>query len=143
MKKRNLAQEYQDLVHKFGRISRVPGYSEITLKTITESLKNKVFLLDAILKYLEAYPGMKVTGLELTNHPVQSLRYKIKVEFRCLSCKKLSKTELYPVIPATYYRGIEDKGIYCQKCWKESYVPDPPEPEEDDYRKHTYLGPDV
>lgn len=123
MSKKLLKIEFKNLVHQLSQhIDRVPGFAEILLKILTIPLIDRIRVLKALSRYLENYPGVKFTGIRINPRERQawpvskSERCSLSVEFKCIECKKPSKSSIYPIHPSYLAGGVKGEGMKCRDC---------------------------
>jgi len=125
---KNKHKEYENLIQEVAQeIKKVPGFAEILLKTLSLSIKDRIWILDAIKQFLENYPGIKFTGIKVDSQDIsQALRMQLKTKFKCLRCKKTINEYIYPVMPPFIMNGIKGKGLVCKDCYFRDAGVEPP-----------------
>lgn len=125
MKKTNVKKGSEDLQAIMIKItsmtSRVPGLSDIVLKTIRNTVEEKIQIYKEILKLLKQYPdkSLKITGIDkLQNASGYGKGFSLEIEFVCIQCGTRNKICIWHAF------GKQDKppvhlfpqGIMCEGC---------------------------
>ena len=123
--KNKLHKEYEVLIRQIVlETDRVPGFTEIIMKTLLLSIKDRIWVLDTIKQFLEKYPRVKFTGIVVDPRDMsQALRMQLKVRFKCLRCKKIVNESIYPVMPPFIMNGVANKGLVCRHCFYKDTQP--------------------
>ena len=125
MEKTNVKKGSKDLqaimIKMTSMTSRVPGLSDIVLKTIRNTAEEKIQIYKEILNLLKQYPdkSLKITGInKLQKVPSHGKGFYLEVDFVCIQCGTRNEITIWYTFGKKNKPPVHmfEEGIICESC---------------------------